>query len=52
LSYREPGVPGLFVKMWIGKEDYIIRKIVYYNAVDFGVSITTEEFGELNKGND
>jgi hypothetical protein len=33
---------GLYLKMWVGKEDLIIRKIEHYNIVTGAVTLTRE----------
>jgi hypothetical protein len=42
-SYSEPdSYKGIYIKMWIGKEDLLIRKIENYNVVENAVILTQE----------
>ena len=48
-SYKEKdSYNGIFVKMWIGKQDFLVRKIEHYNVVDNSIILTREIHQNIN----
>jgi hypothetical protein len=46
IMIREAGVPGRMVRVWIAKDDSVVRRIEHLNDVGFGIIVTVEELTE------